>query len=1711
MIFKGFLGASKSELWSSPSAHRSFLGDDLVTAKISRTEDDTEKVTLRFDSLTSDLANQDVSHFHEVSGTEVEATSEDGGQTLPVLARKPASPRQFLVGAVLDPQSKAPVTSQSLFTTGMPKSKATSFSPLLELLVTPLSREEGKAEATSQELSMTLKQPASNSSKVVVMGVIATVLPDSEPSGSAGQRVELSINPSVVAATTFAFTENRTDTEGYPAETMQTPAKKGMDKLLTLIPKTSQWTQAEHQQTQLDMRTSVVGSTPDLLEQTQSPSLKGSSTVLFHQSFSEEKMTIIPRTELMQPSSSASSPYREMVLEDETIEFRMAENPARLTASQSNTVSSSLLLTPNTLSSESPPHSARPRNTSQSVLPKLLFVPQFSLFSKSGTSDESEEQLQDGLILHHETDHQTASQTSHVRLSQAVGEPRRTQAAPSLQETTLEGWPKSSLPLHSTAQPLDIPFLVDDKPQSIHPHASGELQMGISGTNVPSHAKSQMPASFIDESHLSVTSARVEPVTNEASLEQGLPVSVDAKPQIAESSASSPTESQLLVVSAHAPIEHEFLDALGKLRGLPQNESYPPKPRSSTPAQHPSLEMTFLGHLKSRLSNASAFGHALSLLTEAPASTGAETQMPSGLTFVHPGLQLQAAPGLPMTPHTAEKVSEGKHSPQTSLPTPQSGTQGTTVQDVSIPVSSRSPPSSDGPPSPISHQTKTNIPLPLAHKVEKNITSLRTTPMLVVAGAQDLMQSSLGFFQRLSWPDIGSLDSFASSGILGMSPSLQYLSHLVQNAENMVCLQPMRNTTPTLGEPIASGQEMLVLTSALGFSHPGVLSLIQMSPSSVILVKPVFVFLPPEAPKGHVLLPTEEEVGHDASLSFTSKAAQALVTPGSIQERLVGIGPLVSTLRHSSRANTHSPNLMDHLVISGPASSASPKHIGVSLVRSNTSTANPFLYGLRDRSTRTKHGLTTDHNEDFQLSARRLEEDNPVSLSAGVLVKNHIAAAPPVMVPIQQQPKALSLTTELLSTLDKASSRSSLTEPSASQMPTSSLQAASNPPLLSSTVMLHTEEHPYGSVSPITHISKNSEESLSASSARNTKLPLEVGQHLAPSSSASRGSLINEHFGKTPSKVHYAPNAVSTFPTSSTGKEHKEAAALNNPYAEAFLVANETSSYHTNTTFHKPSDSHHIPSKAPRTDESLETPSLSSLFSADALMQMTLPGKHPEDILNHQTHSRPSADVPSQVTTHSYSAKLVTEYNPTTVTLRGRASLASAAEQLEPMLSAVETKTLTDIETYKQTKATSLISTMPGTDSGHSSASLVATDFRLTSSSPSSSSSSSYYAAGSADHQKEVHKSPLHPVHSFAPNSTLKDVTPSLVGEEALILETLRTDSYRLQPSVGGTTEMVVSSPSASKGRFLKHRRNKNTGTGDQFLVASHLQPQPASLEADYPERPRLAGDEQGQEEEAASSLPVSSVFSTALNAPAFLMTTLFPSIAADGLVGSLLNQASHLQSLPPGVSEIFLSSAAQVQPTPGSLSDTPGMKAGGDFSADATSTSRGFNSHTSEDFAVVFDDACGSGNYTAEMSLQTVAMGKTPSLPNSFLAQIVLQDNRSRPTLSVKSCCVTPTARPVGPEAACCLFPRSLRECTHIQVLQNSKSQTANFTIQLFQMVSHTVAYLHCELSVCLSDDVGCEQSCLSTLSKPSSRDSYQTRHNIISFGPVPKTQDLT
>lgn len=49
--------------------------------------------------------------------------------------------------------------------------------------------------------------------------------------------------------------------------------------------------------------------------------------------------------------------------------------------------------------------------------------------------------------------------------------------------------------------------------------------------------------------------------------------------------------------------------------------------------------------------------------------------------------------------------------------------------------------------------------------------------------------------------------------------------------------------------------------------------------------------------------------------------------------------------------------------------------------------------------------------------------------------------------------------------------------------------------------------------------------------------------------------------------------------------------------------------------------------------------------------------------------------------------------------------------------------------------------------------------------------------------------------------------------------------------------------------------------------------------------------------------------------------------------------------------------------------------------------------------------------------------------------------------------------------------------DCTHIQLLKGGSSRASSFSIQLFQMLNHSVAYLHCQLRVCLPGQPGCEQ----------------------------------
>ncbi|XP_051254267.1 uncharacterized protein LOC127362525 [Dicentrarchus labrax] len=159
-----------------------------------------------------------------------------------------------------------------------------------------------------------------------------------------------------------------------------------------------------------------------------------------------------------------------------------------------------------------------------------------------------------------------------------------------------------------------------------------------------------------------------------------------------------------------------------------------------------------------------------------------------------------------------------------------------------------------------------------------------------------------------------------------------------------------------------------------------------------------------------------------------------------------------------------------------------------------------------------------------------------------------------------------------------------------------------------------------------------------------------------------------------------------------------------------------------------------------------------------------------------------------------------------------------------------------------------------------------------------------------------------------------------------------------------------------------------------------------------------------------------------------------------------------------------------------------------------------------------VSDDLCGSGNYTAEMSLNLgrgIEPGDAVPAMGNLRVVINLKTNNSQINLEVTSCCLSPTIQPDLTNSTCCLFSRLAAEPAGITLLPSALSTSASFTISLFQMINYSVVYLHCDLSVCLRNRSDCERQCLqqrSAFPLEGPEAIVTNLRNRISFGPMLK-----
>lgn len=1027
--------------------------------------------------------------------------------------------------------------------------------------------------------------------------------------------------------------------------------------------------------------------------------------------------------------------------------------------------------------------------------------------------------------------------------------------------------------------------------------------------NVPSRAKPQVPggaASFTKESHLLATSVptRAEPEMDEAAAESRFAASTPA-PQRTGTSLSAHASVPLLVFSA--PAEHPLLGVSAKPGTQLRSVTQAPKASSSLPNHTQLAGVASHGQLKPEPPSTSLDTSLQPPHTPTSASPGTQTMtLP---TYARPGLRRPAtAPDLPAGgPHSPVKESEGSPSPQPIPLTSHTGMHKATGLAVSPLPLGRSPPRPDSPASQVSRGNEVNPPLVSGALVEGSVPGLRTTP-----DVQDLMYSSLGFIQPLNRSDAPaarSLDPLAAGEYLGMPPSLHHLSVLVRNAENMVCFQSLQDATaPPSGAPNASGrgaasaQEMLLLSSSLGFTHLGAPSLAQsMSPPGAVLVKPVLVFLPVDKPDVPVRSSAEEEKGAPhASLLFPSKGLAPL---GGSQEQPKEARPTLPAIRNPAKENTLSANsrLSEEPVISGPALQASLWSIAeAGWVRSSSVMTVPSHSALAELSTRAVSFKNKDQGGGFPspaLNSQEKEENHPVLLPVGASAAHQVSIPPSVQVvaSLQQGPK-------LLPTLH------SLTEPPAPQGGTSSLLTSrtTGRPQQGLRPALVLQSPPQGFVTPLTSLGKDREGPSSASTAGNMELPLEMEPQFTPSKSANASWVEKQP----------VPSVASDVLVLSSEQKHQVSGALNYSHSGAVLdfpVATEMASYPAKATSSRPFLRH---TKTSLAKEDLTPLPLFTLPSTDSRIKTTRGTL--EDVMSHQTLSRSPADVPLPLPVSSYFAKSAPKHNPTTLVTSGRASLADREDRMEPTANAGEThKSVRVTDVRHPAGATDLTPAMFGRDSGPPSTLIVVAELH-------SAAEPSSDPRQAGDAQRGVTMLSPAPASLLASNPAHKDLARSPTAGEMPLLERVSGSLSRPGPTASG----------ASKEQDSPLRQR---GGEHDAPVPTNRHPQPISPDGAHLERPRLLEDDQAQKAHSSLQEPggtPTSVVSIVLSASTFPGTT---SPSGAGGAGWVSNQTSDLQSPSLNTPETPLSFHTQIQPTLELLSDASEATAEPDMLGDVT------------------------------------------------------------------------------------------------------------------------------------------------------------------------------
>lgn len=404
-----------------------------------------------------------------------------------------------------------------------------------------------------------------------------------------------------------------------------------------------------------------------------------------------------------------------------------------------------------------------------------------------------------------------------------------------------------------------------------------------------------------------------------------------------------------------------------------------------------------------------------------------------------------------------------------------------------------------------------------------------------------------------------------------MFPSSLYLSFLLKNTDGMICLLPMQESPLPASFPNISVGTLVSVQQILAASNSSLVDLANLqngSPSSLILVKPVFILFPTDRADLQMVPSPQGEDDHRSALLLTNKQGLTMVTNGhsrDIPEKTSSSYPTSESLRPQTTLSTASDQRAEKAKVTSQPVLTSASYVAIpSSFQATAPAADHFL----DLQLRTSTAAQAAHLQELPEGLQAAPAPSPgaeVPSPGGAATKPPASPGPPVLVPAQHSPTAptgfLKAEKPLSSSLTPLLSAVGLTGLPRPAQPPFTVAGAGDQGQRGMGLALQTTTRGWGSVSPSSSARAQCTECLS--SAGTVKYPLKMSPSIVPLPSTSQSQPSTESLRRLPSQVPFVPSTVSAFSAFLAGNDGRSSAADSTASSGVTLHAKAASVPHT--------------------------------------------------------------------------------------------------------------------------------------------------------------------------------------------------------------------------------------------------------------------------------------------------------------------------------------------------------------------------------------------------------------------------------------------------------------------------------------------------------------------------------------------------------------------